>query len=209
MSDYYLFALSLVMIFSLPGPDMILLLQTGSTAGKRAGLITALGLGIAKSCHVIFAALGLGTTFRLYPWTFDLVKYAGAAYLLWLGIKMLRSGSFFRSPKQNGCREEDDAIHYLGKGLLTNLLNPKALLFTSVLLPQFIHPENGSVIAQFFLLGTVLVFTGFLFDAMYALAGGVYGRFLEDNIGFQRIQQLIFSVILIGFAVRLVMMSHA
>lgn len=209
MSDYYLFALSLVMIFSLPGPDMILLLQTGSTAGKRAGLITALGLGTAKLCHVVLAAFGLGTLFRASPWTFDVVKYAGAAYLLWLGVKMLRPGSFFQSPKQLNSNNTKNTIHHLGKGLLTNILNPKALLFTSVLLPQFIHPENGSVMSQFFLLGMILVLTGFVFDATYALAGGIYGRFLENNIRFQRFQQLLFSLILIGFAVRLVMMSHA
>ncbi|UCZ75867.1 LysE family translocator [Dickeya zeae] len=209
MTDDYLFGLSLVMIFSLPGPDMILLLQTASTAGKRAGLITALGLGTAKLCHVILAAFGLGTMFRVSPWTFDVVKYVGAAYLLWLGIKMLRPGSFFRAPEQHARKDTSNTIHHLVKGLLTNLLNPKALLFTSVLLPQFIHPENGSVISQFFLLGMILVLTGFVFDATYALAGGIYGRFLENNIRFQRIQQLFFSIILIGFAVRLVMMSHA
>lgn len=208
MSDYYLFALSLAMIFTLPGPDMILLLQTGSTAGKRAGLMTALGLGTAKLCHVILAAFGLGTMFRVYSWTFDIVKYAGAAYLFWLGVKMLRPGRFFRAPDEPASMDARHTIQHVGKGMLTNLLNPKALLFTSVLLPQFIHPEKGNVMLQFFSLGLVLVLTGFVFDAMYALAGGIYGRFLDRNIRFQRIQQLFFSVILIGFAVRLMMMSH-
>ncbi len=208
MSDYYLFALSLVLIFSLPGPDMILLLQTSSTAGKQAGFLTVLGLGTAKLCHVILTALGLGTLFRVVPVSFEIVKYAGAAYLFWLGVKMLRPASFFHTPDTPGGMRIHRGLHYFIKGLLTNLLNPKALLFTSILLPQFISPEKGGVAFQFFLHGTALLAVGFLFDMAYALGGVLYGHFLEKNRRFQRIQQFAFSLLLIGFGVRLLMMSH-
>lgn len=208
MSDYYLFALSLVLIFSLPGPDMILLLQTSSTAGKRAGFLTVLGLGTAKLCHIILTALGLGTLFRVVPVSFEIVKYAGAAYLFWLGVKMLRPAGFFHTPDAHKSIRIHRGIHYFVKGLLTNLLNPKALLFTSILLPQFIFPDKGNVPFQFFLLGAALLAIGFLFDTAYALGGVLYGRFLEKNRRFQRIQQFGFSLLLIGFGVRLLMMSH-
>jgi threonine/homoserine/homoserine lactone efflux protein len=208
MSDYYLFALSLVLIFSLPGPDMILLLQTSSTAGKRAGFMTVLGLGTAKLCHVILTAMGLGTLFRVVPLSFEIVKYAGAAYLFWLGVKMLRPAGFFHTPDVQKEMRTDRGVHYFIKGLLTNLLNPKALLFTSILLPQFIFPEKGSVPFQFFLLGLALLGVGFVFDTAYALGGVLYGRFLLKKRRVQRIQQFSISLLLIGFGVRLLLMSH-
>lgn len=171
MPDYYLFALSLVMILTLPGPNMILLFQTGSVAGRLPGLITVTGLGLTRLCHIFFAAVGLGTLFRLTPWTFDVVKYAGAAYLLWLGIKILRSDTFATAPEADGRRVTGILWTFFGNGFLTNLLNPKALLFSSVLLPQFIDPSMGSVAVQFAVLGIILVLVGMLFDSTYALAG--------------------------------------
>src|SRR5450830_1186943 len=85
----YLFALA--MVYLLPGPDMILLLQTGARHGRSQALTTALGLGIARACHVALAALGLAALFKAAPWTFDVVRLVGAAYLLWIGIQCLRT----------------------------------------------------------------------------------------------------------------------
>lgn len=86
-----MFFLALAVVYLLPGPDMILLLQTGARQGKAAALATAIGLAIARGCHVALAALGLATLFKAAPWTFEVVRLAGAAYLLWLGIQCLRS----------------------------------------------------------------------------------------------------------------------
>lgn len=98
------------------------------------------------------------------------------------------------------------AIH---RGLLTNLLNPKALLFCSVLLPQFIDPHGGPVLTQFAVLGTVLVGVGLLFDSTYALAGAALGRWLQSSPSAQRIQQWLFGSLLIGFALRLTFVQQA
>ena len=91
MAGLWLFFMALTVVYLLPGPDMILLLQTGARQGKGAALATAVGLGIARGCHVALAALGLATLFKAAPWTFDIVRLAGAAYLLWLGIQCLRT----------------------------------------------------------------------------------------------------------------------
>jgi threonine/homoserine/homoserine lactone efflux protein len=209
MAGLWLFFMALAVVYLLPGPDMILLLQTGARQGKGAALATAIGLAIARGCHVALAALGLAALFKTAPWTFDVVRLAGAAYLLWIGIQCLRSTLV---PNLNGTDESladtrwRDAIQ---RGLLTNLLNPKALLFCSVLLPQFIDPIAGPVLAQFATLGVVLVAVGLLFDSTYALAGAALGRWLQRSPSAQRLQQWLFGSLLIGFAMRLTLIQQA
>ncbi|CAD5202876.1 LysE family translocator [Pseudomonas sp. FEN] len=204
----YLFALA--MVYLLPGPDMILLLQTGARHGRSQALTTALGLGIARACHVALAALGLAALFKAAPWTFDMVRLAGAAYLLWIGARMLRPGSLaLLSAGPEGTQRTLSWHAALRQGLLTNLLNPKALLFCSVLLPQFIDAQAGPVAAQFLGLGVTLVAVGLLFDSGYALAGAWIGQWLDKSPRVQRLQQWLFGGLLIGFAVRLAFIQQA
>ena len=209
MAELWLFLMALAVVYVLPGPDMILLLQTGARQGKGAALATAVGLGVARGCHVALAALGLSALFKTAPWTFDVVRLAGAAYLLWIGFQCLRSTllpSFEGSAVEAGKRRWYQAIR---RGLLTNLLNPKALLFCSVLLPQFVDPQDGPVLGQFATLGVLLVGVGLLFDSAYALAGVALGRWLQRSPSAQRVQQWLFGSLLIGFAVRLTFVQQA
>ncbi|MDR6948507.1 threonine/homoserine/homoserine lactone efflux protein [Pseudomonas sp. 2957] len=182
---------------------MILLLQTGARQGRGAALATALGLAIARACHVALAALGLAALFKTAPWTFDVVRIAGAAYLLWIGIQCLRSSLVPRLQNQERAPAPGQWRDAIRRGLLTNLLNPKALLFCSVLLPQFIVSHGAPVLSQFALLGMVLVAVGLLFDSVVALTGAALGRWLQHSPTAQRVQQWLFGSLLIGFAVRL------
>jgi threonine/homoserine/homoserine lactone efflux protein len=137
------------------------------------------------------------------------VRMAGAAYLLWIGIQCLRTTML---PNLNGAAESTGQIRWreaIQRGLLTNLLNPKALLFCSVLLPQFINPQAGPVLAQFATLGVVLVAVGLLFDSAYALLGAALGRWLQRSPSAQRLQQWLFGSLLIGFALRLTFVQQA
>ncbi|OQR35557.1 lysine transporter LysE [Pseudomonas sp. Bc-h] len=209
MENLTLFIVALSMILLVPGPDMILLLQTGARHGRGKALATALGLAVARGCHVALAALGLATLFKVSPWTFDAVRIIGAAYLLWLGLKMFKPGAM--SAPQSG-NAGDGAISWstaILRGLLTNLLNPKALLFCSILLPQFINPGAGPVAGQFAELGVILVLIGLSFDSVYAMAGGWIGRWLARSATAQRVQQWLFGTLLIGFAVRLAFIQQA
>ncbi|MFJ2359506.1 LysE family translocator [Pseudomonas fluorescens] len=209
MAGMWMFFLALAVVYLLPGPDMILLLQTGARQGRGAALATAVGLAIARGCHVALAALGLAALFKAAPWTFDVVRLAGAAYLLWIGIQCLRSTLL---PDLNAAGVADvhgqwsDAIR---RGLLTNLLNPKALLFCSVLLPQFIVADGAPVLTQFAILGMLLVAAGLLFDSTYALIGAALGRWLQRSPSAQRLQQWLFGSLLIGFALRLTFVQQA
>ncbi len=209
MENPGLYLLALTMIFLMPGSDMILLLHTGASQGRGAALATALGLAIARACHVALAAMGLATLFKVAPWTFDVVRIAGAAYLLWMGVHLFKPGALAVLP---GTGEQPRAVSLrsaIQRGVLTNLLNPKALLFCSVLLPQFIVPDAESVTTQFAMLGLVLVVVGLLFDSSYALAGTWVGRWLEHSPTAQRVQRWLFGGLLIGFATRLAFMQQA
>ena len=202
-----LFVMALVVVYLLPGPDMILLLETGARHGKSLALATAIGLAMARSLHVALSAIGLSVLFKTQPWTFALVRYAGSAYLIWLGISILRASSESILKASNGPvttsinrRSVGQAVQ---RGLLTNLLNPKALLFCSVLLPQFVSPQEGTTIPQFVLLGTVLVATGLMFDVIYSLGGSWLGRFIRQSPRLQRLQRWLFGMLLLGFGARI------
>ena len=209
MGELWLFGMALAVVYLLPGPDMILLLQTGARQGKSAALATAIGLGIARACHVALAALGLAALFKAAPWTFDAVRLAGAAYLLWIGIQCLRTSMLPNLGDASAGLNNSRLREAIQRGLLTNLLNPKALLFCSVLLPQFIDPNAGPVLGQFTVLGAMLVSAGLLFDSIYAVSGAALGRWLQHSPSAQRLQQWLFGSLLIGFAVRLTFVQQA
>ncbi|PTT03367.1 LysE family translocator [Pseudomonas sp. HMWF006] len=209
MASLWLFFLALAVVYLLPGPDMILLLQTGARQGRGAALATATGLAIARSCHVALAALGLAALFKAAPWTFEVVRLAGAAYLLWIGIQCLRSTLVPNLNTGDVAGMPGQWCEAIRRGVLTNLLNPKALLFCSVLLPQFIVAEGAPVLTQFAVLGALLVGIGLLFDSAYALTGAALGRWLQHSPTAQRVQQWLFGSLLIGFAVRLTFVQQA
>jgi threonine/homoserine/homoserine lactone efflux protein len=209
MEGIALFIVALSMVMLVPGPDMILLLQTGARHGRAKAFATALGLAGARGCHVALAALGLAALFKVSPWTFEAVRIIGAAYLLWLGIKMFKPGAMDPSASQGADARHISWQTAVVQGLLTNLLNPKALLFCSVLLPQFVNPATGPVAAQFAELGAILLVVGLSFDSVYAMAGGWIGRWMARSATAQRVQQWLFGSLLIGFAVRLAFIQQA
>lgn len=202
--DTSAFLIALAVVYLVPGPDMLLLFQTGARQGV-ARRWSPPRPGAGSACHVLMAATGLALLFRTAPWTFDLVRLLGAAYLAWLGLQMLRGGGLALPTSDAGSAPVVPHAdrRALLRGLLTNLLNPKALLFCSVLLPQFVSPEAGSLAVQFAALGTVLVLVGLAFDCAYALAGGRLGRWLASRPRAQRLQQWGLRWVVDRFGVRL------
>lgn len=206
MSELGLFIGALVVVYMVPGPDMFLILQTGVTARRGPALATAAGLALARAAHVALAALGLAALLSTSPMAFEIVRFAGAAYLIWLGIEILRARSLQpdTTATQKPVRARSNRAAFY-RGLLTNILNPKALLFCSVLLPQFIQPGQESVAEQFLLLGVILVGVGLAFDLIYASAGLALSRWIARHPFAQRLQCWTFAAILIGFGFRLVL----
>lgn len=206
---------ALLVVYAVPGPDMALILQTSIGRGVRSGFAAACGLGLARATHVTLSACGAAALLRNAPWLYDVVRYGGAVYLAWIGVQIFRS-PMFALPEGGAARDEanrpTDATATAGirqlraafvKGLLTNLLNPKALLFCSVLLPQFVRPEAGPVALQMIELGSVLLAVGFCFDLTYAIGAARIAGWMRAHPLAQTLQRWTFSAALIGFALRL------
>jgi threonine/homoserine/homoserine lactone efflux protein len=194
---------ALAVVYALPGPDMALILQTSSTRGLKHGLSTAAGLAIARSLHVTLSALGVAALLRSAPWLYDGVRIAGALYLAYIAIQIFRSPAFGLDDNNTTSKTRPTLRAALSKGVLSSLLNPKALLFCSVLLPQFVHPEAGAVWLQVVELGVVLVVIGAVFDTTLAFSAVRISGWLRSHPRAQVVQRWTFSAALLAFALRL------
>src|SRR5579864_6870295 len=198
---------ALFVVYAVPGPDMALVLQTSIGRGVRSGFAAAGGLGVARATHVTLSACGVAALLRSAPWLYEVVRYGGAVYLAWVGIQIFRS-PVFTLPEGGGAALTSTAgarplRTAFVKGLLTNLLNPKALLFCSVLLPQFVRPEAGPVWSQVLELGVVLVAVGVMFDLTLAAGAVRISGWLRRHPKAQTVQRWTFSAALLAFAARL------
>lgn len=194
---------ALVIVYAIPGPDMALILQTSIARGSRSGLTAAGGLAISRATHVTLSACGVAALLKAAPWLYEIVRYGGAVYLAYVALQVFRSPVFTLPADGKSAQAPAPAREMFLKGLFTNLLNPKALLFCSVLLPQFVRPAAGPVALQVTALGIVLVVTGMVFDALYAFGAARIARLLRAHPLAQTLQRWTFSAALIGFALRL------
>ncbi|WP_181708217.1 LysE family translocator [Chthonobacter rhizosphaerae] len=197
-----LFVTALAVVYLVPGPDMILVLQTGAARGRSAALAVAAGLAVARASHVALSAVGLAALIQASDLAYEAVRHAGAAYLVYLGVKLLRAPSLRIAADAPEIAALSHAEAFRA-GLLTNLMNPKALLFCSILLPQFVHPEAGPTAPQFAALGLLLVLTGLLFDLVFAALGDRIGAAVHGSRWAERAERWLFGSLLIAFGVRL------
>ncbi|MDF3086601.1 LysE family translocator [Burkholderia sola] len=193
---------ALAAIYAVPGPDMALVLQTSIGRGVRPGMAAAAGLSLARTAHVTLSACGVAALIRSAPWLYEVIRYGGAFYLAYVAIQVFRSPVFALG---DGDAAAGELRQSFVKGLLTNLLNPKALLFCSVLLPQFVRPEAGPVVWQMFELGALLVAAGVCFDLACVFGASRIAAWMRAHPLAQTVQRWTFSAALIGFALRLSM----
>ncbi|MCD9145105.1 LysE family translocator [Streptomyces albireticuli] len=183
-----------------PGPNMIYLVSRSVTQGKRAGLVSLLGVAAGFFVYLLAAIAGIATLFTLVPAVYTSVKLAGAAYLLWLAWKTLKPGgtSAF-DPKP---LPPDPPRKLFTMGLVTNLLNPKiAILYISVL-PQFVEPDKGSVALQSLLIGLTQIVVAVTVNALIALGAGSISAFLKSRPRWLNIQRYVMGTALAGISVR-------
>lgn len=200
VSDLSVFAAALVAVYLLPGPDMALVMSTAIGQGTRNGLMAAGGLAGSRALHVSLSGAGLAALLAAHPALLTGVRWVGALYLLWLAWKVAGSSGHFELGATTRTASAWDAAR---RGVLTNLLNPKALMFCALLLPQFIHREHGSLLAQYLLLGAILVGLGLAFDVAYVLLAGRLSATLAASPTAQRVQRLAFATIFGLAALRL------
>lgn len=169
-----LFAIACLALTATPGPDMLLIAARSLSQGRGSGFATLAGIQLGTYCHALAAAFGLSQLFVAVPIAYDIVRYAGALYLLYLAWKMFRAPGTSFEPKADTARTP--ALEAFTQGLVTNLLNPKMALFVLALFPQFVSPEAGSVALQILVLATVLnaiglAVNGFVIIAVAQLGG--------------------------------------
>jgi threonine/homoserine/homoserine lactone efflux protein len=195
---FALLALGMVLT---PGPNMLYLVSRSICQGRRAGLISLAGVATGFLFYMLAAALGITALVFAVPYAYDVLRFAGAAYLAWLAWQALKPGG--RSPFQARELPPDSPRRLFAMGLATNLLNPKVALLYLSLLPQFIDPSRGDVLGQSLVLGTVQIAISVSVNAMIALAAGTIAGFLGTRPRWLVAQRYVMGTVLGALAVRM------
>ena len=179
-----------------PGQDVFFASACGIQAGPRAGALAGFGVGLGVLFHLTLATVGLGAIVAAHPEAMTAIKYAGAAYLLFLAWKSWTAG-----PVDPGARAARSAWNIIRRGALSNLLNPKPVLFLLAFLPQFTRAAYGPVWQQFLGLGLMFTLSGTLVTMGYGVVAGYAGHMLGRRLG---LLNKIAAVMFAGLAIRLV-----
>ncbi|MDP9604578.1 UNVERIFIED_ORG: threonine/homoserine/homoserine lactone efflux protein [Variovorax paradoxus] len=199
-----LFLLAVLALFLSPGPNMAFVLSHGVAHGPRGGFAAAIGISAADLVHTLFAATGVTALVAAWPPSFDVLRYAGALYLVWLAVQALRSGGL----RMDAQAQPAGFGRIVRMALLNNLVNPKALLFFMVFLPQFVDPSRGSVPLQLVQLGVVLSMAALAFNTLLGACSGQIGRWLHSRPGAARFQSSLLAAVMLGLAVRLLLLDR-
>jgi len=177
-----------------PGPGIFYVLARTLAGGTREGMLSSLGTFLGGLVHVVAAALGLSAILATSAAAFLVVKYAGAIYLIWIGIRMIRT----RNATLDAAETPGTSLRAFHQGVLTELLNPKTALFFLSFLPQFVSPDKGHVVLQLLMLGTVSVGLNTAADLIVVMFAIPIGRFLRASPRFRRNQRVASGVGMIG-----------
>ena len=182
-----------------PGPDMMYIAARSASGGRRAGIASALGVGAGTLFHIAIVALGLGTVASTVPAALALIRYAGAAYLVYLGVRAIRSAANLESRRLAG---SDDWAAFR-QGVITNVLNPKVALFFLAFLPQFVDASRGSTAIQVMLLGLMFDVMGTAVNIVVAIGASGFAVRLRDTRRARSILNRVCGAIFIGLGIRL------
>jgi threonine/homoserine/homoserine lactone efflux protein len=185
MTHPILFLLAATTLIVIPGPNHLYIAARSVADGRRAGLASALGVETGTLVHVAAAAAGLSAVVAASATAFGVLRYAGAAYLVYLAVRTLRGGDGVDGPETT---PKPLRRVYLD-GVLINILNPKVVLFFLAFLPQFVDQRAGAVPAQIVVMGLVTALIGLASDVLYAFAGGSIGAMLRARPRFRRGQR--------------------
>jgi threonine/homoserine/homoserine lactone efflux protein len=194
--DYWLFMVSGVLLNLTPGQDTFYILGRSIAEGRKSGVASAFGIAVGSVFHTAMAALGLSAVLATSASAFTVMKLIGAAYLVYLGVRMLMTAKAVESPRVR----HSGVLGAFRDGILTNAMNPKVALFFLALMPQFIAPDSHTKVAAFIALGLTFVATGTLWCLVLALsAARLRGFFLRHPRGWRTVSQAAGSLfILLG-----------
>ena len=197
-SQLYLFLIASFALLITPGPAVLYIVARSINQGRMAGIVSVLGVETANFLHASAAALGLSAILVSSALAFDLVKYLGAAYLVYLGIRKIISKE---DEAKAGVSQQEKLSRIYTQGFVVNIFNPKTALFFFAFLPQFINTSSGSVTLQMFLLGIIFVVMAIITDSCYAFASSSLANQLKANQSFARNQRYVTGLIYIGLGV--------
>lgn len=186
ISTLLLFAAATLALLVVPGPAVVYIVTRTVAQGRTAGLVSVLGIHVGSIFYVLLTSLGMSALLLASSTAFQIVKWAGVAYLVWLGIQKL-----FLEKTDDGSVKEPPPMstaRIFGQGVLVNVLNPKTLVFFVAFLPQFVDPARGSVALQLLLFGIGFIVLGILSDGSYALLASVLaGRIRKTQTARRRL----------------------
>lgn len=189
----------------IPGPAVLLTIARATSSGTKAGLATGLGIAVGDLLHTALAVLGISAIILASAFLFSLIKYLGAAYLVWLGIRAILekapAGAAQSAPPIGAGRAFRQAV-------IAEVLNPKSAMFFLAFLPQFVRPENGPIALQLTILGVLFVLMGLLSTMVFALGAGGIGTFLRRHPAVVRWQGKVVGGIYCGLGVRLALQER-
>jgi threonine/homoserine/homoserine lactone efflux protein len=196
-----LFIITSIIIIVAPGPDFIYVTTRGVSQGKKAGTISALGISVGLLIHTLLAAFGLSAIIQTSRIAYLAIKYVGAGYLIFLGVKAIMTRNQLLSDNDRNISRKG-AFH---QGVLTNVFNPKAIITFMAFLPQFVDIRINHPIGQFLFLGVILSLIAVLWFGVVGYFAGLIGAFIKKSIPFQNGIRYLSGSILILLGLRLAM----
>lgn len=188
LSTLLLFVVAAVALLLIPGPVVLYTVARSIDQGRKAGFVSTLAAGVGDMCHVLAATLGLSAILLSSALAFNAVKYAGAVYLIYIGIRTLMTPN---EPTSDAKVTTQPLRRIFTQGVLVSALNPKTALFFLAFLPQFVQPARGAATLQIFILGILFVSLGIITNSSYAFAAGTAGAWLKTNRTFLRVQRYV------------------
>ncbi|MBO9445665.1 LysE family translocator [Ruegeria sp. R14_0] len=186
-----------------PGADMMFCFGQGLKSGSRPALVASAGVATGLLVHVLLAGLGLGAAVNSLPWLFDVIRWVGVGYLLYLAWGAIRNGAVSADAPPRPTR------FAFRDGLIVNLTNPKVILFVLAFIPQFVNPAAGSILVQFLTFGAIIAIGGFVVNGLVGIFAGGAGKMLISNPRASRIMGWVTGGIFTALAVRLAIMERA
>jgi threonine/homoserine/homoserine lactone efflux protein len=199
LSDLLVFLTAALALNLTPGNDMMYVLGQGLKSGPKAGIAASLGIATGSLIHLALVAAGLAVILAEHPQVFDAVRWAGAAYLVWIAVKTLTTpgGVLMVEGERRGL------LSAWRDGVLVNVFNPKTIIFMFAFLPPFVHPENGAPLLQLWILGTLFNAGGTIVNCLVAVFAGAIGARLARDARLARAFSLVTAGLFLMLAARM------
>ena len=190
-----LFCATGVVLAVVPGPAVLYIVTQSVDQGRIAGLVSALGIAVGSLVHATAATIGLSSLLASSATAFAVVKYAGAAYLVFLGVRRLLTRD---EPEELDARPARSRTRLFGDGVVVNVLNPKTALFFLAFLPQFVDPDGAAAPVQIFVLGLLWTAIALSSDSLWALTAGTLGGWLKRSRGYLAVRRWVSGTVFVA-----------